>query len=313
MQSRYINAGAADRLDRQPFRPHIRVMRVFHVRKRMSSLTVATCVAVSVMVSSVQLVQAEASDPLMLEYEAYFGGFHVASGRTSIALKEEGYTITGKARARGLLDWYSGWQGKAVSKGRIGADGAVQPVIHDNGGVWRGSTRRNALVFKPDGSVDVEQESPPDPNKLTPIPPASIPGTVDPISAILFLAGVIEKGGDCNGSIPIYDGRRRYDLSVTAGETRVFEKNDYTIFSGEAMACEVEFRKIGGFRKEQSKYSRTARDRTVWVARPLPDAPPIPVRVDVETDFGQLVVHLTAARHGGNEIALEPGTDNLAD
>jgi hypothetical protein len=37
------------------------------------------------------------------------------------------------------------------------------------------------------------------------------------------------------------------------------------------------------------------------------------VRVDVETDFGQLVVHLTAARHSGREIALEPGKDNLAD
>lgn len=255
----------------------------------------------------------DASAPLTLEYEAYFGGFHVASGRTSIALEGEGYTITGKARARGLLDWYSGWQGNAVSRGQIGTDGAVVPLTHDNGGIWRGSTRRNALVFQPDGSVDVAQESPPDPNKLTPIPPASIPGSVDPISAILFLAGVIEKGGGCNGRIPIYDGRRRYDLSVTEGATRTFEKNDYTIFAGEATACEIEFQKIGGFRKDQSKYSRTARDRTVWVARPLPDAPPIPVRVDVETDFGQLVVHLTAARHSGREIALEPGRDNLAD
>ncbi len=267
------------------------------------------------MMASVGLPPALAgsTDPLTLEYEAYFGGFHVASGRTSIELQGDAYTITGQARARGMLDWYSGWQGNAVSEGRIGADGSIVPMTHDNGGLWRGSKRRNSLVFKPDGSVDVNQESPPDPEKLTPIPPASIPGTVDPISAILFLAGVIEKGGACTGSIPIYDGRRRYDLSVSEGETRTFEHNEYTIFAGEATACEVEFQKIGGFRVEQSKYSQTARDRIVWVARPFPGAPPIPVRVDVETDFGQLVVHLTAARHSGREIALEPGKDNLAD
>jgi hypothetical protein len=250
---------------------------------------------------------------LSLDYEAYFGGFHVVSARTTISRAGAEYEVQGEARARGLLDWYAGWKGRAVSEGVLGDGLTVSPEVHRNEGEWRGSTRRNSLTFLPDGSVDVEQESPPDPNKLTPIPEESIPGTVDPISAIMALARTMEVAGDCTGTIPVYDGRRRYDLSVTQGDSRVFEPNDYTIFSGEAVACVVDFERIGGFRVEQSKYQQTARDRIVWVGRPLDGVPPIPVRIEVETDYGTLLVHLTAARVGDTEIAVAPGVDNLAD
>lgn len=251
--------------------------------------------------------------PLSLDYEAYFGGFHIGSARTTIRREGAEYEVQGEARARGLFDWYAGWRGRAISEGILGDGLVVSPEIHRNEGEWRGATRRNLLTFLPDGTVDVEQESPPDPNKLSPIPEDSIPGTVDPISAIMALARTMEVAGDCTGTIPIYDGRRRYDLSVTQGGARTFEANEYSIFAGEAVACEVVFERIGGFRLEQSKYQQTARDRIVWVAQPLAGVPPIPVRIEVDTDYGILLVHLTAARVGDTEIAVAPGVDNLAD
>lgn len=260
-------------------------------------------------------VPASASEDaaLSLDYEAYFGGFHVVSARTTIRREGSEYEVQGEARARGLLDWYAGWKGRAISEGSLGDGLTVSPEVHRNEGEWRGATRRNVLTFLPDGTVEVEQESPPDPNKLSPIPEDSIAGTVDPISAIMALARTMEVAGDCTGTIPIYDGRRRYDLSVTQGGAKTFEANDYSIFQGEAVACEVVFERIGGFRLEPSKYQQTARDRIVWVAQPLDGVPPIPVRIEVDTDYGVLLVHLTAARVGNTEIAVAPGIDNLAD
>lgn len=262
---------------------------------------------------AVSPARADARLDLTLEYEAYFGGMHIGSARASILREDVRYRITGQARARGLLDWYSGWQGNVLSEGVIGTARRVEPERHENEGLWQGSPRRNLLVFSPDGSVTVEQESPPDSNKLTPIPEESISGSIDPLSAILSLAGVMETGGDCKATIPIYDGRRRYDIQVAPDGMRDLKANPYTIFSGQAQACRFTIDRIGGIRTEKSKYQEAARDRRVWVANPLPDAPPIPVRVEVETDLGQLVIHLTAARYRGMEIALEPGTDNLAD
>lgn len=280
----------------------------------LARLTLCAAAAAALAAASAQ-AQPERFD-ITLEYEAYFGGFHVASARTQIERAPDGYDVAAKARARGMLDWYSGWRGTAGSEGRLFQDGTVAPVRHRNEGVWDGGVRKRTLDFRDDGTVDVElieEDDDDDDDAVTAVPPDSIPGSVDPISAIMSLAELMRTGGSCDGTIPVYDGKRRYDLTVRQDGTRLFEPNDYTIFAGEAVACRVDFERIGGFRVDRSKYSRTARDRIVWVGKPFDDAPPIPVRVDVDTNYGNLIIHLTAARLGGEEIALEPGTDNLAD
>lgn len=252
---------------------------------------------------------------LELEYEAYFSGLHVASARTVIQVSDAAYSVEGRVRARGLLDFFSDWRGFAKSEGIIDPITGVAPTGHRNEGYFRGDKRTIDLTFNADGTVDVvetdTEEEEDDPK--TPVPEDSLPGSVDPFSAIMSLATLLNEGGLCEGSIPIYDGRRRYDLNLTQGETRAFEASRYSIFAGEATACMVQIERIGGFRLERSKYAETARNRSVWVAAPLPGLAPIPVRLDIETDYGNVLAHLTAARFGGEEIALTPGVDNLAD
>jgi hypothetical protein len=265
-------------------------------------------------ISGASPVRADVPIDLTLEYEAYFGGMHVASARTQIYRDATTYHIEGKARARGLLDWYSDWKGQVSSRGQVEEGLKVEPNTHVNDGVWRGKERRNSLTFNPDGTVDVTRDAPEEDDIVTPVPKDSIPGSIDPITAILSLSGLIQQGEQCQGTVPVYDGRRRYDMSVTPDGMRTFERNDYTVFSGEAMACRLEFDRIGGFREQTSnKYTKTAHNRLVWVASPFPDTLPIPVRVEVDTDFGTLIVHLTAARFRDQEVALDPGGDNLAD
>lgn len=250
---------------------------------------------------------------LALQYEAYFGGFHVASGRTEIQWTDDGYRATARARARGLLDWYAGWVGEAQSQGGFMDDGQPAPARHSNEGFWRGNVRANELTYGADGTIALQQVSPPDPNKLTPIPEETIPGTIDPITAILTLSRALRDAYECAGELPVYDGRRRYDLTLEPVGRRVLEPNSYSVFSGEALECRVSVERIGGFRLEQSRYTETAGERIVFVASPIGDAPPVPVRIHVKTDYGDLIVHLTAVRYDGSEVALEPGIDNLAD
>ncbi len=250
---------------------------------------------------------------LSLDYEAYFGGMHVGSGRANIAVEKDGYRVDGLARARGILDWYSGWRGKAQSYGDLRNWADPAPKVHENMGNWKGEDRAIKLTFLGDGEIDVEQESPPDENELTPIPEGALDNTIDPISALVGMSGVLAEGGACEGELKLYDGRRRFDLAMTDAGTRIMAPNDYNIYEGEARVCRVEINRIGGFRIEQSQYSKTARDRTVLIAQPFAEAPPIPVRVDVQTAFGTLVVHLSAARMAGREIAVRPGWDNQSE
>ena len=43
-------------------------------------------------------------DGLRLEYEGYFGGFHIGSARAVMERDGEGYRVSAEARARGLLE-----------------------------------------------------------------------------------------------------------------------------------------------------------------------------------------------------------------
>lgn len=260
---------------------------------------------------AVGLVQTERAE-ISLDYEAYFGGMHIVSARADIMLDADSYRVDSKARARGLLDWFSGWFGEAVSRGDI-VDGKPRPVEHTNAGHWREKPRSLSMIYKPDGVIEVEETSPPDQNELTPIPEGATDNTIDPITAIIGMANVLADGGACDGFLAIYDGRRRYDVDMTDGGSHDLEPNEYNIFDGEARACKFEIERIGGFRIERSQFAREARDRTIWVAKPFEDAPPIPVRINAETAFGRLVVHLVAARIGDREIAVQPGRDVLAE
>lgn len=250
---------------------------------------------------------------ISLDYEAYFGGMHIGSVRADISLRQDAYRVEGVARARGILDWFSEWRGTAVSHGGLTDWRDPRPIAHENEGHWRGKKRWLKMTYLGEGRIDVDEESPPDQNELTPIPRDALIGTIDPISALVGTSGILAEGGACTGALKMYDGRRRYNLSVTDRGTRTLEPNEYNIYDGETRLCAVDVDRIGGFRKEQSKYSKTARDREVMVAKPFPESPPLPVRINVETAFGTLVVHLSAARMDGREIAVRPGWDNQAD
>ncbi|MBP5857634.1 DUF3108 domain-containing protein [Marivibrio halodurans] len=264
---------------------------------------------------------------LRLEYEAYFGGMHIGSARAALERRADRYHLSGEARARGLLDWFSEWRGRAESRGTLArrtaeSDGQAahrpplipKPAQHRNRGEWQGDPRWAILEYDADGDFESRRASRPDEDDdFTPIPVGATDGTVDPMSAIVALSEMLASGGTCEATLRLFDGRRRYDVRVSDGGTTQFARNDYTIYAGEARACRLEIERIGGFRAEQSKYSETARDRTVWVGRPIADAPPVPVRAEVETAFGRLVIHLVGAYAGAERIALDPGRDIMAE
>ncbi len=75
-----------------------------------------------------------------------------------------------------------------------------------------------------------------DKNKLTPIDPKMLLGTIDPITAIIYI-GNYNLNNKCSINYRIYDGKRRYDLNYTA----IFDKDGYVV-------CRLTQKKIGGFK-----------------------------------------------------------------
>lgn len=244
-----------------------------------------------------------------LNYEVYFGGMHILSAEAEmIAENEDSYRMASSARTQGLVDWMFEFRGEGATEGS--ADGiTVQPVRHARSSTWDGGERAVKLAYMDGGKVDFDVNEDRDEDhshKVTPLDPATLDDTMDPMSGIVMMSRKLQAGEACEGTLRLFDGQRRYDVTLSETEPKMIEPSKYSVFTGEAVGCHVEFERIGGFWKENNnKYSKTARDRVIWVAKPLEDGPPVPVQLTVQTGFGTLIAHLTRVRMGGTELALQ--------
>jgi len=249
---------------------------------------------------------AKAAELVELEYEVYFGGMHIVSAKASLQKGSQNYRISSEATTQGMLKWMFGWTGNGKSVGAITPKG-LQPVEHSHNSLSDDKTREVKIDYNPGGKVEFQvKDSDPDSDEYrrTPLDLATIDNTIDPMSAILSMSRNLESGHECVGEFPIFDGQRRYNITLTHREPKMIEATEYSVFSGEAVGCEVKIEQIGGFWKKPSKYSKGARNRVIWVARPIPESPPVPVKLNVQTKMGTLVAHLTRVRVGGRELAL---------
>ena len=238
------------------------------------------------------------AQPFSVNYEFFFGGFHVMNAEANWEQTAGSYTIAGSAETQGFVGWLHPWKGNTSSEGRIDGDKVI-PARHENWGLADKGERIVELTYDSDGDLSnalVQPEQ--DWEERFPLPENAGDGTVDPLSVIAGLSQLLQENGRCEGEFAVFDGRKRYNLFVSdAGETDL-EPSDYSIYAGPAHGCRLEYELLGGHSVERNKYADTAHDRVVWVARPEQGAPLVPVRLEIETDYGTLMGHLTGFGHG---------------
>lgn len=241
--------------------------------------------------------QAGAAEPVRLGYAIYAGGFHVLDASIVLDLGREGYTVEVNAQTQGILGTFFPWQTLARSDGRI-RSGEAEPRTHRQTGTWRGKDRAVSLYYDGSGSVLAEVRPPDDPAEREPVPPEMVPGTTDPLSAVLSVAGAVAVGRGCSETVPVFDGRRRYDLTFQEMGSRTLAPSKYSVFSGAAVQCQVtskvlagNWKKDGGLATDEEKKKPVA----LMLARVVEGMPPVPVRLEGESRFGEVVMHLTSA------------------
>ncbi|MCR9175644.1 MAG: DUF3108 domain-containing protein [Alphaproteobacteria bacterium] len=246
----------------------------------------------------------EGSQPVRASYDVYFGGFHVLSSTAMYERGETDYAVSATGRTQGILEFFFEWAGETRTTGRFNGP-RVFPILHESRGQGSSEERRMSIRYDESGEVaDLVVEPTPDPEEVTPLPENADDGTIDPLTVFADLGRSVSEGRGCTGTYAVFDGKRRYDLTVSDRGEEVLQPTSYSVFSGPALACHVEWDMKGGARREKNKYSRTARDRTVYVAAPFEGAEPIPVAMSIETDYGTLMAHLTSVEAGGRRLAV---------
>jgi hypothetical protein len=244
---------------------------------------------------------------LKLGYDAYVGGLNIFAFTIDFALGGESYSILGKGESRGIARLFWRWSTRLAAGGNLDAEG-VRPQLYN---VDTFSTRRNLsmqLSFDENGKYTIRR-TPPDTahraakRKL----PATVPETsIDPLSLSFRIARSVADGRGCNGTHFIFDGNRRYDLMFSDLGVSKLPYTPYSVFSGDARRCQFDMKRISGFREPREFIRFWDEDNLdpprIWLARVVPEMPPVPVRLEGDLNMGGIRIYLVWAEFAGKPV-----------
>ena len=263
---------------------------------RLARLVRPALVAAAACLLGVAAPTASRGEALTLSYLVGWGHLTLAEAEVSYRQSGSRYRLAGSGQTRGFLALLFSWQGRAETEGVLQAGGR-QPLVHEHEATSNRKTRWTRVAWNGGPAPETEARPPADPGKVTPVPEASMAGTRDPFTVLLSVLDRLAETGRCEADAKVWDGRRRYDLSIRhLGRQRLSADRPWA-YEGVAVGCALEFERIGGFWREASRWRTTddaAPDRRVVWAAELAPGKWVLVRAEVDTRYGTVVGRLRA-------------------
>lgn len=238
---------------------------------------------------------------LGLSYAIYVGGVHVIDASAHIGPLAEMYRVGLSLQTDGFLGRIASWKTDVRAHGRLDGMGMPQPVRFTAHGAWRDEPRLTTLDYPGTGAPLLSLADPAPEKDREPVPDELRQGTLDPVSAIVAVLDRVGRGGTCDLTVPVYDGRQRYDLAFSDRGQDQVPASDLSVFSGPARRCAVTYKPLAGKWKESRPdrrdrdgegARRAGREVTLWVAPATPGGPAVPVRLEMDSPLGPVMVHL---------------------
>jgi hypothetical protein len=214
------------------------------------------------------IAPAHAQGKLDAVYTITMARLPVGKGVWSADIGNEQYSASASGTASGMLSLLVSGEGSIVARGIV-KDGRLVPVSFTSNLTTDGEKSELRMLLE-DGSVK-ELVSPPVPSDKdrVPVTEAHRRGILDPLTALLIPAaasGEILTPEACQRTLPIFDGRRRYDLKLAF--KRIDKVKAAKGYQGPVVVCSMEFQAIAGHRTGSLlvKYFSQGRDIEIWLA-----------------------------------------------
>ena len=242
--------------------------------------------------------------PVAADYDVYAGGLHVLSSVLEIRLNDERYDARLDAELVGAPGWFVDWWAVVESGGQIDGDD-LDPMLYSAERTRRGETQKTLLDFARDGEVDVTFD-PERSDSVGLVSPELLAESLDPLSGLISIINTVTDGGTCEATVPVFDGRRRYDLVFSDLGLDELRPSRRSGFAGEARRCRMNLEPVAGAFKDDddddddfwSRKPENARRRQldIWLAQPIADGPILPVKMVGRSSIGAVVIHLRRAQ-----------------
>ena len=253
---------------------------------------------------------------LQLDYRVYFGRLHGAnlgfgvnfdtaaydSDAAAYDLRATAYAVQVSLKTTGLAK-VARWKATAYSRGTL-LSGEVLPA--------RAGYRSKRWMKKRLVELGFDEGTPKlvrmKPRRSSRVSPARLKGAVDPAGAFLALLSRFDGDGKCESRIPVFDGRRLYELvgRVDGDGAGSLKAGRYSPFAGPTVDCLVRLEKKAGFKQKDGR-ARKRRDTRMQLrmGRVFDEVPPVPVRLSADTRYGSLVAYLHRARLSADGLKRE--------
>jgi hypothetical protein len=239
---------------------------------------------------------ARAQGKLDGRYTASLAGVPIGKGAWVIDIADDHYTAAASGMTTGLLRVFASGEGTGASSGYI-INGSLIPSSYAASLTADKKTEELRIVLS-GGTVkeySVDPPTPPHPDRI-PLADAHRRGVTDPMTATLMRvlgSGDVLSPEACARTLPIFDGRMRYDLRLAFKrfETVKAEKG----YEGQVVVCAVYFTPIAGYIPDRPaiKYLIAQRDMEVWLAPIAGTRVVVPYRMVIPTPLGTGVLEAT--------------------
>jgi Protein of unknown function (DUF3108) len=239
---------------------------------------------------------ADAQSKLEARYTASLAGVPLGRGIWVIDVAGDHYSSSASGKTVGLLQVISSGQGSVAANGTVNGGKPVSAryaatVVTEK----RSDQVQIALASGTVKEYSAVPVWPPVPDRV-PVVDAHRRGVIDPMSAALM---PVAGNGDpvrpeaCNRSLAIFDGRGRFDLTLSYKRMeRVKTEKGY---EGPVVVCMVRYHPVAGHRVNRwaIKFLAETRDIEVALAPIGPTRVLVPYRVSVPTSLGTATLEAT--------------------
>jgi hypothetical protein len=246
-----------------------------------------------------------AQSRLEAAYTVTFARIRVGEITATAVLGDSEYTISAQARAGGIMKVLVEGEGSFVTRGTIKNDHLVATNFISKI-VSNAATYDVKMVFD-DGAVTELMVEPPLPTMgIVPVSEANRRAVVDPLTAMLPSVRSGERPSEeaCRRTLPIFDGRERYDLKLA------FKRTDNVaaekVYAGPVVVCSVHYEPIAGHRASAPlvKYLSEGWDMELALAPAGGTHLLVPFRVSVASRVANLVIEANRFETTGRSQAV---------
>jgi len=202
------------------------------------------------------------------------------------------YRTSASGKASGVLSVLMNGEGSAEAHGTIVA-GRLEPSSYSSTITDDDGTITLQMTFNDGVATERMTPQPPLHADRLPVTDADRRGVADPLSAVL-IAGTLGGGAldsaDCDRTLMIFDGQRRFNLALAYGRMdKIAVAHSY---AGPVLVCGVVLQPLAGYRADSMivKYVAGRRNMELWFAPIAGTSILAPVRVLMPTLIGTLKI-----------------------